>query len=432
MCVSYAWGEGVDVVVGVNHGESAGVAFKFENVPSPSSADAGNVATYSVAGGRPDGNGGGVEVLNDGQTPGGEDEPRENFFFEPRSNGGRLLIELPAPGEIQQVNTYSWHPRGRGPQLFKLYGFEDAGKPLDRASTRAEDLPAAGWKLIAEVDARPKEGEPGGQYGVSVRGANGGALGKFRYVLLDISRTGAEQWFDNTFYSEIDVIDGKEYPAPTKPEAAKPDVLQVAGGYEIEFDTSQVPEIKPWVDETLKPIVAEWYPKIVELLPSDSYRPPQQFGIVFHRDMQGVANTAGRQVNCAADWFLANLEGEAAGAVVHELVHVVQQYGRTRGGSRSPGWLVEGVADHIRWFMYEPQQLRPRVNPDRAHYTDSYRTTAAFLDYVVQNHDADLIKKFNAAMREGKYADGLWRDYTGKSVDELWDEYVAQLRAEAK
>ena len=118
-------------------------------------------------------------------------------------------------------------------------------------------------------------------------------------------------------------------------------------------------------------------------------------------------------------------------AIVHEMVHVVQQYGRGRRGNRNPGWLVEGLADYIRWFLYEPENLRPRVDPERAKYTDSYRTTGAFLDYLVREHDAELIVKFNAAMREGKFDDELWKESTGKTVDELWADYVATLKAPA-
>ena len=75
--------------------------------------------------------------------------------------------------------------------------------------------------------------------------------------------------------------------------------------------------------------------------------------------MRGVAATRGTQVQCSADWFRRNLRGEAKGAVVHELVHVVQQYGRARTTNpdavRPPGWLTEGIADYIRWYLYEPQ-----------------------------------------------------------------------------
>lgn len=415
----------VNVAFEVNRNDAARPEFKFDSIASPSRTDAANAASMHVIVGTPDGNGGGLAVLNDGELPAEEDDPRANFLFDPRSNGGRILVDLAARVDVRQINTYSWHPGGRGPQLYKLYA---AAGSADADSASADDLAAEGWKLLAEVDTRPEQGEPGGQYAVSVAAGKGDSLGKIRYLLFDVSRTGTEPWFDNTFFSEIDVVDGREHPLPKNPAPPKPDVLQVPGGYEIVFDASQVPELKPWIDGTLKPICANWYPKIVKLLPSENYEAPRRFTIVFHRDMRGVANTAGRQVNCAAPWFLSNLQGEAAGAVVHELVHVVQQYGRSRGRNRNPGWLVEGVADHIRWFMYEPAELRPRVNPDRAHYTDSYRTTAAFLDYVVETYDGELVKKLNAAMRNGEYRDELWREYTGKTVDELWDEYAETLR----
>jgi hypothetical protein len=192
-----------------------------------------------------------------------------------------------------------------------------------------------------------------------------------------------------------------------------------------------MPQIKEWVEKKLKPVCAEWYPKIVEMLPSDNYDAPKRFTIIFHKDMRGVANAGGNRINCAGEWFMNNLEGEARGAVVHEMVHIVQQYGRARGRNRNPGWMVEGVADYIRWFLYEPERNRPRVNPDRAKYTDSYRTTAAFLNYLVEKHDKEFVKKFNAAMREGKYRDDLWKELGGKTVDELWSDYVAALRPAA-
>jgi hypothetical protein len=166
---------------------------------------------------------------------------------------------------------------------------------------------------------------------------------------------------------------------------------------------------------------------IVEMLPSEGYTAPQRFTIVFHKDMRGVANASGRRINCAGPWFERNLEGEAVGAVVHEMVHIVQQYGGRRSGNRNPGWMVEGLADYIRWFLYEPEDKRPRPNPARAKYTDSYRITGAFLNYLVENHDKEIVTKFNAAMRAGKYAPELWKEYTGKTVDELWTEYIKTL-----
>ncbi len=82
------------------------------------------------------------------------------------------------------------------------------------------------------------------------------------------------------------------------------------------------------------------------------------------------------------------------------------------------------MSDHIHRFLYEPPSQRPRPNAARAKYTDSYRTTGAFLNYVVESHDREIIKTLKAAMRQGKYAPELWKTYTGKTVDELWAEYV--------
>jgi len=422
----------VKVTFNSNSGDAATPDFKFDDVPAPSQTDAANQAKFTVIDGQRDRNGGEVECLIDGILPASADEPQANFFFAAGSSGGRLLVDLGKATGIERIATYSWHVGPRGPQVYKLYTPDEESKDFDPAATAKMSNPGeAGWQLLADVDSRPVTGDAAGQFGVNIADSAGKSLGKHRFLLFIVSRTDAHEVFDNTFFSEIDVHDGKEHPQAKK-EAVTPvvDVLKVGDHYEIAFDTTQAPELKPWVDEKLKPICAEWYPKIVEMLPSDDYQAPTRFAIVFEKDMRGVAYTGGRRIVCAAPWFQANLDGEAAGAVVHELVHVVQQYGRARNGNRSPGWMVEGLADYIRWFLYEPEELRPRPNPDRAHYTDSYRTTAAFLDYVVDHHDKKCIRKFNAAMREGKFSDELWKEYTGKTADELWTEYIETLKAE--
>jgi hypothetical protein len=51
------------------------------------------------------------------------------------------------------------------------------------------------------------------------------------------------------------------------------------------------------------------------------------------------------------------------------------------------------------------------------------------LDYVVEKYDKDLIKKLNAACRDGKYSDDLWKSYTGKSVEELNDEWKTSVQS---
>ncbi|HEV8606941.1 MAG TPA: basic secretory protein-like protein [Tepidisphaeraceae bacterium] len=183
----------------------------------------------------------------------------------------------------------------------------------------------------------------------------------------------------------------------------------------------EVPELQEWAD-SLRPIVDKWYPIIVEILPSESYAAPRKLTIIIKESNQ-IAFASGTRIVCGAKWFRAHPNDR--GAVVHELVHVVQQY-RSR---RNPGWLVEGLADYIRWFKYEPINKRPRPRPDRAKYTDSYQTTGAFLEWLAVNKDHEIVVKFNAAMRQGRYKPELWQEYTGQTVDELWAEYIETLRA---
>lgn len=409
----------VKVVVDRNEGDDATPAFKFAHVPKPAKDDAAAKAKFTLIDGARDPNGGDLDQLNDGELPTESDQPATNFFFDTETDTGRLGIDLGSAIDIKQINTYSWHTDTRGPQVYKLYASDGSDKEFDAAPKNGVDPAAKGWKLITSVDTRPKEGAPGGQYGVSISDTEG-SLGKYRYLLLETSRTEKDDAFGNTFYSEIDVIDRDAKPAADKPEPKADDKKL----YTIKIDTTQTPELSDWAETKLRPVLEKWYPMIVKMFPSDGYTAPQKFSITFEADGRGVAYTAGTRVVCAAPWFKQNLKGEAIGAVVHEMVHVVQQYHR-RG---NPSWLVEGMADYVRWFLYEPPSKRPRPNPAKDHYNDSYRKTAAFVYYVTEKYGKDIPRKLNTAMREGTYSADLWKQYTGKTPEELWDEYAKTLR----
>jgi hypothetical protein len=301
------------------------------------------------------------------------------------------------------------------------------------------DPEKGGWKLIANVDTRQKGAVVGGQYGVNISDA-GGAIGKYRHLLFDISRTEADDDFGNTFYSEIDVI---EMNAPTEaaaPAGNPPFVIKTSDGYcEITVDTSGAPELKDWAEQKLAPVLAQWYPRIVAAMSSDNFTPPKEFSVVI-RPGNGVAATSGTRINANSTWFKNELNDEAIGAIVHEVVHVVQQYRGNRRNNpestRTPGWLVEGIPDYFRFFKFEPQShgadliwLQGRRNLT-LNYDARYRISANFLNYVVEHYDKNqnLISKVNAACREGKYKDELWKELTGKPLTELNDEWKTSIR----
>jgi hypothetical protein len=199
----------VKVTVDYNDNDHAKPEFKFKNVPSPSADDAATKAKFTIVDGERDSNGGDVEKLNDGKLPSDQDEPAENFFFDAGTEGGRLLVDLGSVIAIKQVNTYSWHPNTRGPQIYKLYASDGTAEGFKAKPEKGSDPTKCGWKLITKVNTKPKAGEDGGgQYGVSI-GDTDGAIGKYRYLLFDIAYTENDDAFGNTFYSEIDVIEQK-------------------------------------------------------------------------------------------------------------------------------------------------------------------------------------------------------------------------------
>jgi hypothetical protein len=83
----------------------------------------------------------------------------------------------------------------------------------------------------------------------------------------------------------------------------------------------------------------------------------------------------------------------------------------------------------VRLGHFEPETRLPRINPDSANYTDSYKTTATFLRWVEKNYDKEFVKKINLALRGGTYKLDLFKEYTGKTADELWKEFAEAIRA---
>ncbi|HZS49094.1 MAG TPA: hypothetical protein VFC63_28765 [Blastocatellia bacterium] len=195
----------VKITVDHNSGPAENKDFKFKNVPSPSKDDAATKAKLVLVDGEVDPNGADLDAVTDGRLPDFEDDPGSNFFFNAGTGGGRFRIDLGSAIEIAQINTYSWHPNTRGPQVYRLY-MSNGDDPKFNGTPKSNIDPATvGWKLIATVDTRPKQGEGGGQYGVSITDTTG-SLGKYRYLLFDCSMTEGDDDFGNTFYSEIDVV----------------------------------------------------------------------------------------------------------------------------------------------------------------------------------------------------------------------------------
>ena len=425
----------IKIAIGHNSQDQADAGFKLENVPMPSKNDAATKAKFTLLEGRRDANGGELDVLHDGKLPREEDEPSANFFLSAGTACGRILVDLDNAIDIKQVNTYSWHAGDRAPQVYSLYASDGKADGFNAQAGKGIDPEKSGWKLIAKLNTKSNGGAVGGQYGVSISDSDG-MIGQYRYLLFDISRTENADPFGNTFFSEIDVVD-RTAPVVIETPALQnegKEIVEIDGGaYRVTIDSSETPELTAWVRQEIIPMAKEWYPKIVKLLPSEGFEAPKKFSIQFSKDMQGVAATGGTRIRCAGKWFKDNLKGEAKGAIFHEMIHVVQQYGGRRANpnaTRNPGWLVEGMTDYIRWYLFEPETRGAEItkrNISRAKFDASYRITANFLNWVVGKYDKEFIGTLNATMREGRYSEDLWKQRTGKTAQELGDEWKAGL-----
>jgi hypothetical protein len=426
-------------VVEVQHldNDSAGPGFRFDSLPPPARNDAATSARFILVDGAVDPNSGPIDRLHDGRTPTDEDAPRDNFFFRAGTPGGRIGVDLGRDVDLARVSTFSWHPGARGPQVYRLYASTGGGTNFNPTPKADTDPATCGWTLLASVDTRPQQGEPGGQYAVAVSSPSG-SLGTWHHLLFVVDRTETDDAFGHTFFSEIDAIDRTGPPpepgAPPAPPAARQVIDTEGGRFRLVLDTSDTPDLTDWVRTNLALVVREWYPRLVDRLPSEGFEPPRRVTITFSARMTGVAATTGSRIRCAAAWFRQNLAGEARGAVVHELVHVVQAYGqRRRSGPEStpaPGWLVEGIADYLRWFHFEPEskgaEIRSR-NIGAMRYDASYRVSANFLNWVTTHYDSDLVRHLNAALRQGGYRESLWLDRTGHplaELGELWRQSI--------
>jgi hypothetical protein len=199
---------------------------------------------------------------------------------------------------------------------------------------------------------------------------------------------------------------------------AEPAVIVFKYPVEFTVDVSDAPEMKDWAEKAAR-VCEQQYTMINEELKDGRFQPPHQVRMRLKK-MDGVAYSSGGAITGSVAYFKRHPDD--IGAMVHETVHVVQSY-RVRG---NPGWLVEGIADYIRFFKYEPGKLG-RINPRRARYDGSYRVTAAFLAYLSEKYDKDIVRKLNKMMRDGEYKKEVFQKLTGKTLEQLGEEWRVTL-----
>ena len=144
----------VTITIDRNEGAAATGAFQFKTVPSPrpSAAQAAVLATS----GDVDPSSASVEAVHDGRLPDKEDQPDANFFFKADNKMSRLRLDFGRAISIKEVDTYSWHPGTRAPQVYKLWGPRRC-----RSTKRMENNRRSGHAKSVRRCRRPVRGQGG-------------------------------------------------------------------------------------------------------------------------------------------------------------------------------------------------------------------------------------------------------------------------------
>ena len=175
--------------------------------------------------------------------------------------------------------------------------------------------------------------------------------------------------------------------------------------------------VEQWGDDA-KDLCEEWFPVICKFLSTDDWTPPETVRIVVKKRLTAPGSTIGNTISISSKWISEHPDD--FGMVIHELVHVVQNY---PGSKTNPGWLVEGIADYFRYWKYESEVPRRKAAAN-ASYRDGYGTTGSFLAWVTWKYDRRLVRRLDAALRTNEYEDGIFQETTGKTIDELWTEFL--------
>jgi hypothetical protein len=187
-------------------------------------------------------------------------------------------------------------------------------------------------------------------------------------------------------------------------------------GYKLVF-YSNAPDFSPTVMDAFIKTFFTVYPVLVE-----QYNKNASKKVFFAVDTNyhGVAVTYNNRVFFNPEWFVKNPND--FDVVTHEVMHIVQSYGR----NRVPVWVMEGIADYVRYkyglYNREANWMLPELKPEH-HYTGSYRITARFFAWLEEQRYPQIVNKLDKAARENKFSDNIWKELTGYTIDELWEDY---------
>ena len=198
----------------------------------------------------------------------------------------------------------------------------------------------------------------------------------------------------------------------------------VSSAVTVHIDYSAVPDQEQWAKDAQK-LVQDWYPRMNNMMLTKGFDVPSDVYLEFVDDNKGIAETRGNRIRVHCDWIKKHPED--IGLVFHEMIHVLQQYGRVK-----ETWMMEGLTDYYRWAIYEGKPLSwfPVV-PKEDGYKSGYQITGGLLLWLESDKAPGIVNKLNQAYHRRTFELSLFEKETGIPLDKLWAEYM-QVRKEMK
>lgn len=196
-----------------------------------------------------------------------------------------------------------------------------------------------------------------------------------------------------------------------------PAIQAVDSRVTVRVDCSQAPELRVWCDRAKVELTA-WHPRIRNLLATEGFTPPGEIVLKVRKSDKGVGGTSGATITVSSGWV--SKHPEDVGMLIHELTHVIQRYPSPR-----PSWVTEGIADYVRWAIYEGKPLAWFPAPQKpSGYTSGYRGTAGFLLWLESGPSPGIVRRLNNAMRNQEYNDRIFEKLEGRPLRNLWKQYL--------
>ncbi|KAK4227890.1 peptidase of plants and bacteria-domain-containing protein [Podospora fimiseda] len=173
--------------------------------------------------------------------------------------------------------------------------------------------------------------------------------------------------------------------------------------------------------------------RLLYLSPSskDTHPPPTRSVTLILRDMDGVAYTAGsdldsdhKEIHFSLRYInnikpTTRLAHEITGVLTHELVHCYQWNAK----GTCPGGLIEGIADWVRLNCdLSPPHWKQEYG---GKWDQGYQHTAYFLQYLEKRFGEGTVRRINENLRHNKYKEcSFWTELLDSPVATLYEDYV--------